>query len=68
MAAAPPDGLPISERAAWLAQIHIGVTVPLLVLTIAVVCTRLYARIWPSWRFGPVEWFCLAGFVSLDST
>jgi len=65
--APPPPGipqeLPISPRAAHLAQVHIGVTVPLLLLTTAIFATRMYTRIRPRWRIEACEWFMIAGYV-----
>jgi len=67
----PPDvpaGLPIPDRAVYIGQVHVGVTVPLLVVTTAIFCARLYSRLWPKWRMGAVEWFILAGYVSTAAT
>ena len=58
-----PQELPISPHAAYLAQVHIGVTVPLLLLTTAIFGTRMYHRIWPKWRMEVCEWFMVLGYV-----
>lgn len=56
--------LPISDRAAFLARVHFGVTVPLLALTLIPFFARLYIRIWPVWRVGWDDWLIALGFVS----
>jgi hypothetical protein len=58
-----PQELPISPRAAHLAQVHVGVTVPLLLLTTAIFAARMYTRVWPRWRIEACEWFMIAGYV-----
>ncbi|KAK3370520.1 hypothetical protein B0H63DRAFT_440942 [Podospora didyma] len=47
-----PLVVPISDRAAFLARVHVGVTIPLLALCLLPFVWRLYIRIWPVWRFG----------------
>ena len=56
--------VPISDRAAYLARVHIGVTVPLLAVTLVPFFARLYIRVWPVWRFGWDDALIVLGFVS----
>jgi hypothetical protein len=66
-AGAPPpflDGIPISERAASLAQLYIGVTSAMLLLCIIAFTTRIYQRVRPVWKVGLDDYFIVAGFVS----
>ncbi|KAK0720214.1 hypothetical protein B0H67DRAFT_599766 [Lasiosphaeris hirsuta] len=51
-----------SERAAKLARVHIGVTIPLLTITLIPFFARLYVRVWPVWRFGWDDGLIVAGF------
>ena len=55
--------IPISERAAYLARVHIGVTIPLLALCLVPFCARLYVRMRPVWRVGWDDGFIVLGFV-----
>lgn len=55
----------ITERAAFLARLHFGVTVPLLALALVPFCARIYVRIWPVWRLGWDDAFIIAGLVGL---
>ncbi|KAK3317747.1 hypothetical protein B0T19DRAFT_297085 [Cercophora scortea] len=59
-----PLGIPISERAASLAQLHYGVTSVLLVLCVLTFGTRMYQRIVPVWKIGADDVFIAMGFVS----
>jgi hypothetical protein len=54
---------PISERIALLSRVHIGTTIPLLVLCLVPFFARMYIRIWPVWRFGIDDGFIVAGLV-----
>ncbi|KAK3385456.1 hypothetical protein B0H63DRAFT_183168 [Podospora didyma] len=64
MGAPPPfPGIPISERAAYLAKVHIGATSVLLALCILTFGTRIYQRIVPVWKIGLDDWFITAGFI-----
>ncbi|KAK0739512.1 hypothetical protein B0T21DRAFT_346819 [Apiosordaria backusii] len=51
----------ITERAAFLARVHFGVTIPLLALALIPFCARIYVRIWPVWRLGWDDVFIIAG-------
>ncbi|KAK4194534.1 hypothetical protein QBC40DRAFT_32709 [Triangularia verruculosa] len=51
----------ITERAAFLARVHFGATVPLLALALVPFCARIYVRIWPVWRLGWDDVFIIAG-------
>ncbi|KAK4172341.1 hypothetical protein QBC36DRAFT_76772 [Triangularia setosa] len=51
----------ITERAAFLARVHFGVTIPLLALALVPFCARIYVRIWPVWRLGWDDVFIIAG-------
>ncbi|KAK3326062.1 hypothetical protein B0H66DRAFT_600197 [Apodospora peruviana] len=61
---APPPFVPITDRAALLARVHIGVTIPLLALTLVPFVARIYSRIWPVWRIGFADWLIVIGFAS----
>ena len=66
--ALPPFlGFPISERAAYLARIHIGVTSTLFFFCLVTFATRIYQRIRPVWKVGMDDYFIVAGFVSRSS-
>ena len=54
---------PISERAAFLARVHIGVTIPLLALCLVPFCARLYVRLRPVWRLAWDDLFIILGLV-----
>jgi hypothetical protein len=56
----------ISERAAYLSRVHVGVTIPLLTLCLITFYIRLYIRARPQWRFGWDDGFIVAGFVSIN--
>jgi hypothetical protein len=64
---AGPFLIPITDRAAFLARVHFGVTISLLAVTLIPFCARLYVRIWPVWRFGWDDFLITAGFVSAIS-
>jgi hypothetical protein len=64
MAAPPPTDFPVSDRAAYLAQVHIGVTAPILALCVLTFSTRLYLRARPVWNIGIDDYFIIVGFVS----
>ncbi|KAK1757163.1 hypothetical protein QBC47DRAFT_175887 [Echria macrotheca] len=65
MAETPPDlVIPISDRSAHLARVHLGVTIPLLVVTLVPLVARVYVRVWPVWRFGWDDALILAGFAA----
>ncbi|KAK4154082.1 hypothetical protein C8A00DRAFT_33107 [Chaetomidium leptoderma] len=59
----PLLGMPVSERAAYLAQIHIGATSVLLLLCIITFTTRIYQRVRPVWKVGLDDYFIVAGFI-----
>ncbi|KAH6641170.1 hypothetical protein F5144DRAFT_124620 [Chaetomium tenue] len=63
----PPPGpspmFPINERIALLSRVHIGTTIPLLVLCLIPFFARMYIRIWPVWRFGVDDGFIVAGLL-----
>ncbi|KAK3297259.1 uncharacterized protein B0H64DRAFT_121625 [Chaetomium fimeti] len=59
----PPPMFPISERIALLSRVHIGTTIPLLVLCLVPFIYRMYIRIWPVWRFGVDDGFIVAGLL-----
>ncbi|KAK5652138.1 hypothetical protein OQA88_10780 [Cercophora sp. LCS_1] len=63
----PPTGgedplIPITERAAFLARVHLGVTIPLIAVTLIPLSARLYVRIWPIWRVGWDDFLIVLGF------
>jgi hypothetical protein len=58
-------GVPISERAAYLSRIHIGVTSALMFLCLITFSTRMWQRIRPVWKVGLDDYFIVAGFVRL---
>lgn len=58
-----PVLVPVSDRAARLARVHIGATVPLLVLASAVFFARFYLRVWLPRKMGVTEALILAGYV-----
>jgi hypothetical protein len=62
----PKIEIVISDRAALLARVHVGVTIPLLALCLVPFCTRLYVRIRPVWRVGWDDVFIVLGLVSCD--
>ncbi len=62
----PFPGIPISERAAYLARVHIGVTSTLFFLCVVTFGTRIYQRIRPVWKVGLDDYFIVAGFVRLS--
>jgi len=61
-----PDktGIPISDRAAYLGRVRIGVTVPLLALCLVPFSARVYTRVRPVVRLGWDDVFIVLGFVS----
>lgn len=63
----PPDGLPpgipVTERAAHLAQTFIGVTSILMALCLITFFTRIYQRVFPVFKMGLDDWFIIVGFV-----
>ncbi|KXX73375.1 hypothetical protein MMYC01_203369 [Madurella mycetomatis] len=59
-----PTQIWITERAALLARVHVGVTVPLLALCLVPFFARIHVRVWPVWRFGLDDAFIVAGLVS----
>ena len=64
MDTAPEIRIPVTERAAYLARVHYGVTIPLLALCLVPFIARLYVRIRPVWRIGWDDGFIIVGFVS----
>ncbi|KAK0619039.1 hypothetical protein B0T14DRAFT_565936 [Immersiella caudata] len=60
--------IPISPRAAFLARVHFGVTVPLLALTLIPFSARLYIRTWPQWRVSWDDLLIALGFVTSISS
>jgi hypothetical protein len=56
-------GIPISDRAAYLAQVYIGVSSVLLLLCVITFVTRIYQRVRPVWKAGLDDYFIVAGFV-----
>ena len=58
-------GVPISDRAAYLAQVYIGVSSVLLLLCVIAFVTRIYQRVRPVWKAGLDDYFIVAGFVRL---
>ncbi len=54
---------PISEEAAYLARVHVGVTIPLLALCLVPFCARMYVRIRPVWRLAWDDLFIILGLV-----
>lgn len=62
---APIMGIPISEHAAHLSQLHIGVTSVLMLLCLITFTTRIYQRVRPVWKVGLDDGFIVAGFVSI---
>jgi hypothetical protein len=61
-------GMPISERAAYLAQVYIGVSSVLLFFCVVTFGTRIYQRIRPVWKVGLDDYFIVAGFVCFPGT
>jgi len=60
--------IPISDRTAYLSRVHVGITIPVLALTLVPFFARLYIRIRPTWRIGWDDAFVIVGFVSIPST
>ncbi|KXX77655.1 hypothetical protein MMYC01_205970 [Madurella mycetomatis] len=58
-----PPGIPVSDQAAYLAQVYIGVTSTLMALCIITFCTRIYQRVVPVWKVGLDDYFIVAGFI-----
>ena len=58
-------GVPISDRAAYLAQVYIGVSSVLMLLCVIAFVTRIYQRVRPVWKAGLDDYFIVAGFVRL---
>ncbi|KAL2263210.1 hypothetical protein VTK26DRAFT_7784 [Humicola hyalothermophila] len=58
----PPDVL-ISDHAAHLARVFVGVTATLLALCVVTFGTRMYQRIRPVWKVGLDDYFIIAGFI-----
>ncbi|KAL2193869.1 hypothetical protein P885DRAFT_63643 [Corynascus similis CBS 632.67] len=58
-----PQGIPISEHAAYLARVYIGVSAVLLFLCLVAFTTRIYQRIRPVWKAGLDDYFIVAGFI-----
>ena len=65
LSAAPPAEIliPISDRAAYLGRVHMGVTIPLLTLCLVPFFIRLYVRVRPVWQVGWDDCFIVLGFV-----
>jgi hypothetical protein len=61
-------GIPISDRAAYLSQIYIGVTSVLMMLCVITFGTRTYQRMIPVWKVGADDCFIVAGFVRVHSS
>jgi hypothetical protein len=59
--------IPITERAAFLARVHVGTTIPLLALCLVPFIARIYVRVWPVWRLGVDDCFMVAGLVTPPS-
>ena len=55
--------IPISDRTAYLSRVHVGVTIPVLALTLVPFVARLYVRTRPTWRMGWDDGFIIVGFV-----
>ena len=64
----PMPMIPVSDRAALLARVHIGVTVPLLALTLVTVIARVRLRVRPVWRVRVDDWLVVIGFVRCFSS
>ncbi len=58
---------PISDEAAYLARVHVGVTIPLLALSLVPFCARLYVRTRPVWRLAWDDLFIVLGLVGTTS-
>lgn len=58
-------GIPISDRAAYIARIYFAVTVPMMAVTIAIFSTRFYLRVWSLRRTDATEVFISIGFVNI---
>ncbi|GAB1317798.1 Rhodopsin domain-containing protein [Madurella fahalii] len=58
-----PLGIPVSDNAAYLAQVFIGVTSTLMALCIITFGTRIYQRVVPVWKVGLDDYFIVAGFI-----
>jgi hypothetical protein len=56
---------PISDRAACLSRVHVGITIPVLALTLVPFTARLYSRMRPTWRMGWDDAFVIVGFVNI---
>ncbi|KAK3936054.1 hypothetical protein QBC46DRAFT_420451 [Diplogelasinospora grovesii] len=63
MDSAFPNGIEISERAAYLARLHIGITSTVFALCALTFYTRMHQRMKPNWNVGQDDWFLTAGFV-----
>lgn len=58
----PPE-FAITGRAALLAKVHVGVTVPVMVLTLVTFIARVRLRVRPVWRIRLDDWLIGFGFV-----
>ncbi|KAM7185359.1 hypothetical protein V8F20_011836 [Naviculisporaceae sp. PSN 640] len=56
--------IPITPRAALLARVYIGITVPLLALTLVAFLARVRIRVSPSWKVRLDDWLMTFGFAS----
>lgn len=56
-------GIPVSENAAHLAQVYIGVTSMMMLFCVLAFGTRIYQRVLPVWKIGLDDYFIVAGFV-----
>ena len=54
----------VSDRAIYVAQVHFGVLVPLVVLTTGVLVTRVYIKTRNGQNLKAGDWFMIAGWVS----
>ncbi|KAK3321684.1 hypothetical protein B0H66DRAFT_179170 [Apodospora peruviana] len=57
-----PEFVPISERAAHLAQIYVAATSVIMALCLLAFVTRVHQRVRPVWKVGLDDYFIAAGF------
>jgi hypothetical protein len=57
-------GMSISEHAAYLSRIYIGVTATLLFFCTLTFVRRIYLRVRPVWTIGLDDYFIIVGYVS----
>lgn len=59
----PYPPIPISEWAAYLSKVYLGLTSVLMLLAISVFITRMYQRVRPVWKVGLDDYFIVGGML-----